>query len=483
MAFIQRHRRPLSGALALLVLFILYLITLPPDILPGDSGEFQALIPAAGVLHPSGYPFYQLLGQIEIVLLPLGTIAWRVTLLSALFATAAAGVSMLLFSECGLAWPLTLLGSSVLALMPMLWRQAIIAEVYTLAVLLLMLVWLTGYRLYNGKGGLLPLAFLSGLALSHHLILAAALPWPFLALWWRRDQLKPKRILAAAVLFLIPFSLYGLTFFHARHWMAVFPGETFGFPDAVVRGAISPFWLDGFLKYVSGGSYTAPGSNLWQQNSVDPVSMLRLIGGWINDNFTVLGASLALIGVIWLARRRRFLLIMTLPAFLIIALFSGHYMIIFHEDTGFLFISLVVVALWIPFGVNALQQKLTGHARHLPLLLMAFLLILEISAFRQQPAYWPELQAGFPTPRTWATTALTEAGPDSIIFGDWGYITPLRYMQFAEHLREDVMVVHAPLGDEAFMAQLLDETAKLGKQAYLLQTDPQQGPTLIPAEP
>jgi len=174
---------------------------------------------------------------------------------------------------------------------------------------------------------------------------------------------------------------------------------------------------------------------------------------------------------------------MILPAFLIIALFSGHYMIIFHEDTGFLFISLVVVALWIPFGVDALQQKLTGHARSLPLLLMAFLLILEISAFRQQPAYWPELQAGFPTPRTWATTALTEAGPDSIIFGDWGYITPLRYMQFAEHLREDVMVVHAPLGDEAFMAQLLDETAKLGKQAYLLQTDPQQGPTLIPAEP
>jgi hypothetical protein len=33
------------------------------------------------------------------------------------------------------------------------------------------------------------------------------------------------------------------------------------------------------------------------------------------------------------------------------------------------------------------------------------------------------------------------------------------------------------------MAQLLDETAKLGKQAYLLQPDPQQGPTLIPAEP
>jgi len=483
MSFLRQHRNALAGIAALGLIFLAYLLTMPPDILPGDSGEFQALIPAGGVLHPSGYPLYQLLGQIEIVLLPLGSIAWRVTLLSALFATAAAGVAMLLFRECGLDTPLAVLGGGVLGLMPMLWRQAIIAEVYTLAVLLLLLVWLAGCRLYHGKSGLLLLALLSGLAMSHHLILAAAVPWPFLALWRRREELRPKRILAAVLLFLTPFSLYGLTFLHARKWMAAFPGETFGYPDAVVRGYISPFWLAGFFKYVTGGNYTAAGSSLWQLSSIDLPGMLTHISGWIGTNFTLLGGLLALLGVIWLARRQRFFLLMTLPAFLIIALFSAHYLMIYQEDTGFLFIALVAFALWITFGVQAIWQRLSGWKRLLPAGLLVAMLALEIVAFRQQPIYWTEMQANGPTPREWATAALTTAEPDSIIFGDWGVITPLRYMQFAEGLREDVMVVHAPLGDDAFMSELLDEAATIGKKAYLLQPKPDEGPVLIPAEP
>ncbi len=482
MPFLSRHRHKLAAIATLTIIFSIYLITLLPDILPGDSGEFQALIPAGGVLHPSGYPLYQILGKAEVFLLPVGTIAWRVTLLSAIFATAAAGVAMLLLRECSLTPLFAILGGGILALTPMLWRQAIIAEVYTLAVLLLMLIWLAGCRLYHGKGGLLLLAFLSGLALSHHLILAATLPWPFVALWRRREEISLQRTLIAFFLFLAPFSLYSLTIYNARKWMAVFPGKTFGYPDAIVRGYISPFWLAGFRGYITGGGYTNSSSALWRLQIHDWIPVIHLVSKWIFTNFGLLGIVLTMIGVWQLYHRQRFMLTMTLPSFLVVALFSGRYNIVFHEETGFFSVALVIVSVWIIFGVKTLSDILTNKKRVFSILLVLFLLLMEILAFGQNPVYWPEMHTSDLTPREWAATSLAEAEPDSIIFGDWGYITPLRYMQFVEHLREDVMVVHAPLGDDAFMTDLLAQTSQMGKKAYLLQPKPDSGPTLVSAD-
>jgi hypothetical protein len=174
---------------------------------------------------------------------------------------------------------------------------------------------------------------------------------------------------------------------------------------------------------------------------------------------------------------------MTLPTFLIVALFSARYHLVFHEETGFFCVALTTMDLWIIFGAHAIWERQTGKARLFPIALLILLVTLEVFAFREHPTYWPEMQPYGPTPRTWATTALTTAEPDSIIFGDWGYITPLRYMQFVEHMREDVMVVHAPLGDAAFMEELLQDTEAIGKKAYLLQPSPEHGPILRPAEP
>ena len=64
---------------------LLYLTTLAPDILPADNGEFQLVAAVLGVAHPPGYPLHTMLGWL-MTLLPVGTIAWRVNLLSALLA-------------------------------------------------------------------------------------------------------------------------------------------------------------------------------------------------------------------------------------------------------------------------------------------------------------------------------------------------------------------------------------------------------------
>ncbi|MEK7277990.1 MAG: DUF2723 domain-containing protein, partial [Chloroflexota bacterium] len=61
----------------------LYTLTLSPDILPADSGEFQIAVPLLGVAHPPGFALYTLLGKLFISLIPYGTPAYRLNLFSA----------------------------------------------------------------------------------------------------------------------------------------------------------------------------------------------------------------------------------------------------------------------------------------------------------------------------------------------------------------------------------------------------------------
>ncbi|MGD9100465.1 MAG: DUF2723 domain-containing protein, partial [Anaerolineae bacterium] len=63
-----------------------YIATTAPDLLPADSGEFQIVAPLLGVAHPPGYPLYTLLGRLFTLLIPFGSAAYRLNLLSAFLA-------------------------------------------------------------------------------------------------------------------------------------------------------------------------------------------------------------------------------------------------------------------------------------------------------------------------------------------------------------------------------------------------------------
>jgi hypothetical protein len=72
--------------------FLLYLKTLAPTLLMADGAEFQFASYLLGIAHPTGYPLYLILGWLWSHLLPLGDVAYRINLLSAVFAGAAIGL-------------------------------------------------------------------------------------------------------------------------------------------------------------------------------------------------------------------------------------------------------------------------------------------------------------------------------------------------------------------------------------------------------
>jgi len=129
----------LTGGLTYVIAQAVYVRTLAPGLLLGDSAEFQTLVYTLGMTHPTGYPVYLLLARL-FAFLPVGSPAWRVSLFSAFAGALAAGLLAYLSVKAG-AHPLAAFAAGIAAaLAPLFWWQAVIAELYTLSALLILVV-------------------------------------------------------------------------------------------------------------------------------------------------------------------------------------------------------------------------------------------------------------------------------------------------------------------------------------------------------
>jgi hypothetical protein len=160
-----------------MVAFVVYAATLAPGIPAGDSGELIAVAATLGVAHPPGYPLYTLLGHLWIAVLPLGAVAWRMNLLSALCAASAVAVlAGLVRRLTGTPWA-ALASAWLLAFSPPLWKSAVVAEVFALNALLAACLMVAFACVLERASAPSPprdarplwaLALLSGLAVTHH---------------------------------------------------------------------------------------------------------------------------------------------------------------------------------------------------------------------------------------------------------------------------------------------------------------------------
>ena len=198
-----------------------------------DGGELITASFTLGVPHPPGYPTYVVLGKL-FSLLPLGTVAFRYNLFSAVCGALAAGsLAAAIRVHWGERVRPTVAATAALAFacLPLVWGQAVVAEVYALNLLLVaafVLAW-------AGRGPTAGTGLLLGLAVTTHptslLMLPAALLGTRQGRW---------RLLAGFAVGLLPLLLLP--------WLA--------------RGASPVVWgrpdtLGGWWWLVSGQLYTA----------------------------------------------------------------------------------------------------------------------------------------------------------------------------------------------------------------------------------
>jgi len=201
----------LAGGVFLLGL-ALYVRTLAPGLLLGDSGEFQTLAYTLGIAHNTGYPIYLLIGKL-LTLLPFKSAAYWTNFLSTLAAAfTLAEIYLMGVILTGKRW-LSILGPLLLAINAIFWWQAVIAEVYTPAaaftggVLLCVILW----GRTRQPRPLLIGGLLGGLSLGVHTLVALAAPAVLAYLLLKKaDRRAWKAALTGA---LVGVAIFALSFF------------------------------------------------------------------------------------------------------------------------------------------------------------------------------------------------------------------------------------------------------------------------------
>ena len=165
---------------------LIYTRVLAPDVLYSDSAEFQTLAYTGGATHPTGYPVYLVLARL-VGFIPLNTLAWRISWFSALAAGFTLGgvylITRYLTGRGG-----ALLASLVLLMSYTFWSQSIIAEVYTPATALIVVIMLAlqGWQAqpFNRRWLLFLVGCLLGIGPGVHLFLMLIVPSVFLFVLW-----------------------------------------------------------------------------------------------------------------------------------------------------------------------------------------------------------------------------------------------------------------------------------------------------------
>lgn len=317
------------GAVALLV----YGCTLLPTVSAwGDSAKFQYIAQVWGIPHPTGYPLYILLTRL-FAALPWGDIAYRVNLLSAVCAALAAG-GLYLLAALALVrpaarhrlypWPAAASAALLVAFSPLVWSQAVVAEVYALNALFVVvtLALLLRFRQTRRAGWLYAFLLVYGLSFSHHAsmllllpavvfwVLAAtvarrrgeaartgpsgededhaALPHPYI-LVWRRTWLVA---LAGVALGLLPYA-----YILVRAAQGAPDSE---FPPLAGR----PLWV-AFLDYLGGGQFRGAFFGVFADGPAAVWERAQRLGGVVWQQFGPWGVGLGVFGWLWLWRRDR----------------------------------------------------------------------------------------------------------------------------------------------------------------------------------
>ncbi len=489
--------------------FAVYLRTLAPTVLPGDSGEFQFAAPLLGVAHPTGYPLYILLGKLWTLLVPWGDLAHRMNLFSAFWAALAVALVYLVARQLTGRPFAAAIAALTLAFSRTFWSQAVVAEVYALhsffVVAILYLALLVEHRAKNIEHrtksieqspipyALCSMLFALGCSLAHHRTTLLLLPALALFLWLAqrntqhatRNTLHASRLTLYVLLVTLPLLLYLLIPLRA-------PATPY--LHLTVGNQVLDLYENtpqGFLRWVSGSVFR--GELGWRAPG-DLPGRLAMAFGFLRQQFGLVGILLGLVGgvVLWRRSRPRFWLL--LLAYLGIVLFCLAY---FIGDIGDLFTpSYIVFALWIGLGVDGLlsavrslgsvqvtnnegrrtkdEGRIAGWGLRTVGYLLAVLLPLALlwgnfaaldrSGEREVRAHWEAL-----------LRQPLEPGA-ILVSNDRDEIMPLWYLQYAEKQRPDLVGLF-PLIKEgpqyANIGRLLDGLLGGPRPVYLIKPMPE----------
>lgn len=415
------------GLLGLLVCGA-YLKTLAPGLTwangGADGGDLITAVVTGGVPHPSGYPTFLLLAEI-FRHLPLGTLAFRMNLMSTVFGVYTV-VALYFFLEKHLkAQPAALIATLAFAFSPLFWSQAVIAEVYTLHLAFVITLLGMGYYFPNTAWHHFLLGLSFGLGLGNHLTLLLLLP--LLAICREGDEVKCGSRLPSfdqAVSLRLLGLLVGISVY------AILPLRALKDPPVNWE---NPATLSGFVRLVSGQIYAA---QLGHLVPADLYQRLRGLSGLLFHQFSALGVFLGLYGL--LGPFPPYLRGLTAWIFVTSSLFALFYAL--PDSFVYLLPAFLSFAIWIGVGV---REALLQIGRYHCSLRIAFSVVLLLGSLLRAGWLLPEVDASRDhRAENFGKTVLALAPPNAILLVDEDQeVFALWYYHYALNARPDVKIV------------------------------------------
>lgn len=397
-----------------------------PTIYAGDSGELVTAVHVLGIPHPTGYPLYVLLGKPWTLLFSAGSIAWRMSLFSALCAAASCGILYRLCRWLDLAPVSAAVAAFGLAFSPSFWGEANVQRVYALGALFIVLATAAALRWHRWRRPWdLALAFfLCGLGATNHMFMAIHA----LAIGGFVLALEPRTLLGVRALVrnAAAFSLGLLPYLYLPLRASANPPLNWGNPES----------LPAFLDVVLRRNFWA---RAWVEGPWDLVSVATDYVWSLGHELTWPGLALAIAGAVVAWQRRRLALLPLLVMAGNLAALASHGsrsdIFIWHR---YYIPSYAMACLLAGLGCQALLARLPRRLRWLPLAIPAVLLAtgwkqFDRSAYRIAEAYSSAVLASLPP------GAHLVASDDNILF-------VLLYLRFVEHLRPDVDIIPQGVG-------------------------------------
>ena len=127
----KNQERCVAGGLFAIALAV-YLRTLCPTLYWGDCGELATAAYNLGIAHPTGYPLWCMIGKLWTLVIPFGTIVWRLNTMSAFFGALAIACFYGFLRCSGIARSIAIAASGMLAFSFTLWQQCLFCETYSM---------------------------------------------------------------------------------------------------------------------------------------------------------------------------------------------------------------------------------------------------------------------------------------------------------------------------------------------------------------
>jgi hypothetical protein len=290
-----------AGWLAFLLPLGVYTACLSSSVSFWDTGEMETVPSILGIAHPTGFPVFVLTGWLFSHLIPVGTVAWRLSFMSAIAMAVAARMVFTALRELEIPAPVALGASWLFAFVNIVWERGSRTEVQAFEAMFAAIGFVCAVR-WQRKAD--PRAFLGlcasiGLGLATHAIELMLVPGFALIVLSRIKELTVRRALTGLALIVVPLATYLYIPLRSAYLLAhhVDPTLALGLPpgrpfwDYDDPSSPSKFWayingdkgpvssgLAGMFSLAHWGSvWSVYGSTLWSQYG--PAAVVAALAG------------------------------------------------------------------------------------------------------------------------------------------------------------------------------------------------------------